>query len=274
MSFIRVSLAFLLWTKGVFSTTAFVCDDDFDCYPNGTCGPDLTCLCDPGFFGTRCEDPCPLQCQNGGQCVVTEDHGGLIEASEFRCDCPSTHAGGLCEDTAPFVCEDDFDCYPHGTCDTDDLSCVCGAGYTGTRCDQPCPLSCQNGGTCVVVNDHGGFALANEYYCDCPTGYGGGLCQKLKSTGTAPGGGSVTNNDDGDSPNRRARTAGIIVFVLIAFSGLVMAVWRPARCRRSGGGSRGKMTSGESSAPERRQATASSATTGAGPEDAQLPAIA
>ncbi|CAJ1961791.1 unnamed protein product [Cylindrotheca closterium] len=76
------------------TSATFVCEDDFDCFPNGSCGSDLRCLCDTGFYGVQCEDTCPIKCQNGGQCVVDDAHVVVLDA---RCDCPPDFLGGLCE---------------------------------------------------------------------------------------------------------------------------------------------------------------------------------
>eukprot|EP00977_Amphora_coffeiformis_P019393 scaffold7213_cov166-Amphora_coffeaeformis.AAC.9 len=78
------------------ASNTFVCEDDFDCWPNGSCGGDLRCLCESGFFGEQCDEVCPLKCQNGGQCYVDDVHE-LINESDAYCECPSGYEGGLCE---------------------------------------------------------------------------------------------------------------------------------------------------------------------------------
>lgn len=78
------------------SSSTFICEDDFDCWPNGSCGDDLRCLCEPGFYGEQCDELCPLKCQNGGQCVVDDVHE-LMHESDAHCKCPSGYEGGLCE---------------------------------------------------------------------------------------------------------------------------------------------------------------------------------
>ena len=82
------------------ASNTFVCEDDFDCLPHGSCGAGLSCLCDPGFSGKQCEEEveegCPLNCQNGGQCIIDNVHE-LIHENDAYCECPSGYEGGLCE---------------------------------------------------------------------------------------------------------------------------------------------------------------------------------
>lgn len=89
--------ALLILLAKSISSTAFVCNDDFDCFPNGRCGSDLSCVCHSGFYGEQCEDTCPIHCQNGGQCVEIDEHGGFAPENDFYCDCPLGYFGGLCE---------------------------------------------------------------------------------------------------------------------------------------------------------------------------------
>jgi hypothetical protein len=71
------------------------CDPE-PCQNGATCtfeGPDITCICPPGYGGELCEiniDDCAgSPCQNGGQCVD--------DLNTFYCLCPGTFFGTLCE---------------------------------------------------------------------------------------------------------------------------------------------------------------------------------
>lgn len=85
------------------------CFDDFDCLNGGTCESpfdflqdehrDSTetskCTCRPGYMGLKCENPCPILCQNGGQCTARDDHAGL--QIEYECKCERGYSGATCK---------------------------------------------------------------------------------------------------------------------------------------------------------------------------------
>ena len=85
------------------------CFDDFDCLNGGTCESPFDflqdgdhvnaatpskCICQPSFMGPKCEEPCPLLCMNGGQCLKKDDHGGIDVV--YSCDCPPGYSGARC----------------------------------------------------------------------------------------------------------------------------------------------------------------------------------
>lgn len=240
-------------------TATFVCEDDFDCLPNGTCGPSQSCVCQPGFSGTQCEYPCPLQCQNGGQCMVIDQHGGA--ELDYYCECPSTHGGGLCNNPLSFVCEDDFDCLPNGTCNNLQR-CVCNPGYDGEQCDQPCPLRCENGGQCVVLSEHGG--AEPKYHCKCPADYTGGLCQSRS--------GSVFGSpSDRSSQSSSKHTLGVILGLILSLGTLAIAmliVLRRRQTFKQSVASKQKAVDEEAEAKQERESGAIT-----GEEDRDIPPI-
>lgn len=90
---------FTICDNTAVAASSFLCEDDGDCYPNGTCDlvSSLKCICDPGFVGDQCNAPCPLNCQNGSRCTRVNIHGGLDE-DDYFCDCTDTnHVGVFCQ---------------------------------------------------------------------------------------------------------------------------------------------------------------------------------
>ncbi len=180
--------------------------DIINCLNGGTCHKG-TCLCPPGFSGTRCEtnieecasDPCPpggtcedrvngyfcnmdvchnVICQNGGTC----DNNG-------QCQCHIGYSGTSCENQ---ICAN-ITCYNGGTCDHD--HCACAEGFTGSSCeeniDECLSHPCVQGATCVdgvdgyqciqeacstITCQHGGTCLTtsnNTAICQCEPGFVG-----------------------------------------------------------------------------------------------------
>jgi len=212
---IRFSFLFILSSTKYFffdvvdaQSSVFVCDDDFDCQPNGFCANDQRCSCNSNeFVGDQCQYKCPLNCQNGATCQVLQDDHGGIEV-DFYCQCREGFSGGLCQDS--------------------------NSGEAEVEDDEDCPLDCSIGGTCMRKEDeHGGIEL--EYYCECIPGYTGGLCQNVvtSSGGSSNNsGGGGNNNNDGQKMTVGA-VVGITIGVLLLVIGLVTLVVR--RIRRSTG---------------------------------------
>lgn len=103
---IRIDALLLLPLLCYMTTTThaadFICNSEADCLPHGSCDANtLTCSCGSGFYGDRCGLTCPLLCQNGGQCKVSDLHGGvgLSGEEEHYCQCPSGVTGSLCQTT-------------------------------------------------------------------------------------------------------------------------------------------------------------------------------
>ena len=72
------------------------CLNQAQCMSNGMGG--FTCLCLPGFTGSRCEQKLPCSsnpCLNGGVCVPT--------GFGYRCDCPLGVSGFNCETSKYFL---------------------------------------------------------------------------------------------------------------------------------------------------------------------------
>lgn len=145
-----------------------VCVSSDDCLHGGTCDPNTKqCICAAGSWGESCEQFCPLQCKNKGQCELAyvDLQGGLEVEGEYICRCPvdenghANYTGTLCEMEAPPA---------HEELDTTQL-----------LNSLPCPLQCKNGGQCkVTLGDHGREAMVEAeytYHCECPTEEDGGV---------------------------------------------------------------------------------------------------
>lgn len=146
------------------------CEPD-TCSGHGTCDDSelaVSCLCDAGFQGERCEedvDECAAgPCLNFGKCTNTE--------GAYLCECPPGFEGTDCEvDTDE--CQS-TPCMNGATCLDllDGFSCECLPGWTGTLCeadiDECTDALCLNGGVCVD--------LVGDYVCECPPGFAGAHC--------------------------------------------------------------------------------------------------
>lgn len=132
-----------------------LCLDDTDCQNGGKCQfaehgiQHKHCHCTDGFSGPRCDQHCPLKCQNGGYCTVTPTGGaqGLLvhgfddyynfDQDDFECKCNGHFGGTYCE--VPYkVCGKAERCYNGGKCifDQNDLKhkCQCSNGFGGDSC--------------------------------------------------------------------------------------------------------------------------------------------
>ncbi len=151
------------------------------CENGGTCIDDqgtITCTCQPGFGGERCEvniDDCSDgACQNGGVCQDA--------VNGFHCACPLGFTGLHCETNL-----DDCTasaCLNGGSCidGVNSFSCVCPDGYAGSHCEMcPSATSCTTDADDCQPNPcfHDGVCTdgVNAYQCSCPTGYSGARCE-------------------------------------------------------------------------------------------------
>jgi len=128
------------------------------------------CDCPKGTFGLHCEyskdEPCNLQCNNGGVCKM-----GLKDFTELA-------EYGL-----------DIDAYLGGQ-DSYGEHCVCPKGYTGLTCEKEEAVQCGqgicfNGAECVQTTSLDGSIVYNEF-CRCPTeegeSYAGKFCEHKSTT--------------------------------------------------------------------------------------------
>ncbi|KAK7100624.1 uncharacterized protein [Littorina saxatilis] len=64
----------------------------------------MYCVCDPGYVGDRCQNPCGRNCSNDGTCYSVKTEGN--ETKEV-CQCPYPWVGPYCEDMPPKEVEED-----------------------------------------------------------------------------------------------------------------------------------------------------------------------
>jgi hypothetical protein len=106
------------------------------------------CHCPEGFGGFRCENYCPLECQNYGVCQQVGSsnsidhyiHNTKTNKNSYVCKCKGSFTGLLCQ--TPFV-----NCGGH---------------------------QCLNGATCP---DSRAEFFVTKDWCKCADGYDGDLCQ-------------------------------------------------------------------------------------------------
>ena len=124
------------------------------------------CECQDGFSGPRCSKYCPLDCQNGGYCMVTPVGGALgleeqlptYDPNDYMCKCYGHFTGKLCD--IPYTnCGESERCYNGGECLVgDDMKhkCSCSIGFSGDSCEIRLDIKEE---VAVVMTDEGRFAV-------------------------------------------------------------------------------------------------------------------
>ena len=51
---------------------------------------EFKCVCNEGFSGTRCENKCPLKCENNGNCTLDGIKEGI---KQWKCLCSENFSG-------------------------------------------------------------------------------------------------------------------------------------------------------------------------------------
>ncbi|GKY95085.1 hypothetical protein MPSEU_000472600 [Mayamaea pseudoterrestris] len=131
------------------------CITNGQCLNGGTCASAdehsayRHCECPDGFTGLRCQDFCPLDCQNNGVCQSTSTSNRIEDyihdsnkrsssINNFTCKCKGYFTGKLCQ--------------------TRYVNC---GGH-----------QCFNGAKCAAIESAG-----VGKWCECADGYSGDLCQ-------------------------------------------------------------------------------------------------
>uniref|UniRef100_A0A914P2F5 EGF-like domain-containing protein n=1 Tax=Panagrolaimus davidi TaxID=227884 RepID=A0A914P2F5_9BILA len=169
--------------------------DSASCSGHGICstsknGTSISCLCDSGWSGERCERDIN-ECENdatlcnNGECVNSP--------GSYFCRCSTGFIGVHCDKEYPSGGCSGHPCQNGGTCLTKsskngrDFTCKCLAGFTGDLCEEninDCARydnpnlgdagknlsKCTNGGSCIDG--------INEFHCVCPNGFTGNDCRQ------------------------------------------------------------------------------------------------
>nr|XP_011735870.1 protein eyes shut homolog [Macaca nemestrina] len=142
------------------------------------CGPPFkvvdgfSCLCNPGYVGTRCE-------QNIDNCILNAfEHNSTYKDLHlsYQCVCLSGWEGNFCEQESN-ECKMN-PCKNNSTC-TDlykSYRCECTSGWTGQNCSEEineCDSDpCMNGGLCHEST------IPGQFVCLCPPLYTGQFCHQ------------------------------------------------------------------------------------------------
>jgi CubicO group peptidase (beta-lactamase class C family) len=175
------------------------------CSGHGTCTARdgaLSCACDRGYAGPRCELTCiGNDCNGRGSCAAldgvptcrcTEGYDSLTDCATcetgYTSDTTSEPGTLLCVRSAS--CPSDG-CSGHGTCAVDAAAgrvCTCDAGYWGSTCAECASGYVRVGARCVPSETCAASACSGHGSCDlrgrvggcvCGRGYGGDDCSEL-----------------------------------------------------------------------------------------------
>jgi len=144
-----------------------ICDNHGQCYIPANPTSQLSCVCDSGWVGDKCELPCPggMTCTDGnGVCSVLD--GVAV------CTCNDGFKGEGCSK----ICPGNLRCSGHGTCkeQNGEAVCECSGGYKGIACT--CSQESCGVGTCDEDINTG------EATCTCNGNYEGLKCDTCKES--------------------------------------------------------------------------------------------
>lgn len=133
-----------------------------NCPPEkGTCqsiGGSLQCICNPGFFGTDCEQTCPSinekPCSGHGLCSYNA-------FEELECACDTHYTGKDCSQRCPGDLSYPTPCSGHGECISKETEavCECRGVWDGFDCSCSPAYTCSGHGVC---NDNSTCACFNN----------------------------------------------------------------------------------------------------------------
>eukprot|EP00736_Rhodelphis_marinus_P012243 Rmarinus@m.29416 len=116
-----------------FTVELKACGADYDC-AFGVC-KNITCECDSGYYGKKCEGACPgldagSICSGHGNCTDGATGNGA-------CECMNGYYGTDCSNEC--LPSADNPCSGHGTCDGISGECTCDDGWGGYDCGVATP---------------------------------------------------------------------------------------------------------------------------------------
>ena len=146
--------------------------------------------CNPGYWGTHCENYDPSGDACNGQ---SAGYGWMNSTYVNGCDCDDEHWGDHCE----YLKDEKPECHGHGTV-YGYGTCICEEGFSGDYCENeepgiPCGVDLGSG------MKSGYMMYENETaYCQCVNGYTGSDCKTPPSKTCSNG--SWNYSQGGDNP--------------------------------------------------------------------------
>ncbi|XP_067677766.1 scavenger receptor class F member 2-like [Haliotis asinina] len=142
---------------------------------DGNCSIDGTCQdgCSPGFWGTHCSNPCSQHCKDAVVDSPCEHQTGQCISG-----CKEGYFGGSCDAMCPDDCgECNSSSKVCQVCQDGRCSTGCDEGFYGVTCEQPCPQNCrqcpESNGTCKLCLDENGICSHG-----CLHGFYGLMCNQ------------------------------------------------------------------------------------------------
>lgn len=140
-------------------------------------GGQLQCVCEPGYYGTHCDQTCgsvnDFPCSGHGTCSLTP-LGAPV------CTCDTHYRGSMCQYECPGDKNFPTSCSGHGECveHDNDAVCVCDAStsWMGFDCSCNAKFTCSGHGSCQPD----ATCECNDWSSPTHQHWSGGACQKCQ----------------------------------------------------------------------------------------------